>query len=170
VHGDKIIDSATGWGFTKAGSPWVDSVAPKGKELENAVGLSVWFVTNGYATMELGKLADNFDYSGPKDLKTVQSDLATSILKSYYGTGAKVDASVDHKEEELTQFGRKAWLWAFDVTYTSSAGKKTTEYVVIAVLDVGDGTAAGFWGSVPDGHDDLNKQMRQAAGTLTPKP
>jgi hypothetical protein len=170
VHGNKIIDSATGWGFTKAGSPWVDSVAPAAKELQSPVGQSVKIDTNVYATMQLGKLSDDFDYSGPKDLKTVKSDLATSILKGYYGTGAKVDAGKDHLDEQLTQLGRKAWLWAFDVTYTSSAGKKTTEYVVIAVLDAGDGTAAGFWGSVPDGHDDLNKQMRKAAGTLTPKP
>lgn len=170
VHGNKIIDSATGWGFTKAGSPWVDSVAPAAKELQSPVGQSVKIDTNVYATMQLGKLSDDFDYSGPKDLKSVKSDLATSILKGYYGTGAKVDAGKDHLDEQLTQLGRKAWLWAFDVTYTSSAGKKTTEYVVIAVLDAGDGTAAGFWGSVPDGHDDLNKQMRKAAGTLTPKP
>lgn len=170
VHGNKIIDSATGWGYTKAGSPWVDSVAPAAKELENPVGQSVKIDTNVYATMQLGRLSDDFDYNGPGDLKTVKSALATSILKGYYGSGAKVDAGKKHVDEQLTSEKRAVWLWAFDVTYTSSAGKKTTEYVVIAVLDVGGGSAAAFWGSVPDGHDDLNKQMRTAVGTLTPKP
>ncbi|GAA3518553.1 hypothetical protein GCM10022220_68780 [Actinocatenispora rupis] len=167
VQGDKIVDQATGWGYTMAKSPWKNEVNPHAKEIEGAVGQSVEISSNVYATMQLGQLADSFGYSGPADLKQTKSDLATAMLKQYYGDGAKVDTSQKHVDEQLTQYGHKAWLWAFEVKYTDN-GKSTGEYVVLAVLDAGGGKAGAFWGSVPDGHDDLKKQMVDGASSLKP--
>jgi hypothetical protein len=167
VQGDKIVDQATGWGFTMAGSPWKNEVHPTATEIEGAVGQSVALDTNVYATIQLGQLAGSFSYSGPDDLEKTKSDLATAMLKSYYGDGAKVDPSQKHVDEKLTQYGHKAWLWAFEVKYTDN-GSSMGEYVVIAVLDAGGGKAGAFWGSVPDGHDDLKNQMVDAASSLKP--
>lgn len=167
VQGDKIVDQATGWGYTMAGSPWKNEVHPTVTEIKGAVGQSVELSDNVYSTLSIGQLADSFSYSGPGDLEKTKSDLATAMLKNYYGDGAKVDPSQKHIDEELTQYGHKAWLWAFEVKYTDR-GKAMGEYVVIAVLDAGGGKAGAFWGSVPDGHDDLKKQMVDAAGTIKP--
>jgi len=167
VEGDKIVDSATNWEYTKAGSPWKDVALPVVTEIDNAVGQSIVLDTGSYATIELGELDSSFGYTGPSDLETIKSDVATAMLKKYYGEGAKPDSSKDHLDEKLTQYGHKAWLWAFDVKYTSS-GSDYTEYVVMAVLDAGGGKAALFWGSVPDGHDTYKNDMIDAASSLTP--
>ncbi len=166
IQGDRIVDTATGWFFKKRGGSWENTVNPAATELRNPVGQSTSVGGGLSACLEIGQLNSAFHYSGPGDLKDVKSALATSILRNYYGHGAKVDPKQKHTDQQLTQYGRKAWLWAFHVNYTSSAGKATGEYVVIAVLDAGNGKAAGFWGSVPNGHDTLRKDMTAAAGTL----
>ncbi|MGA8112886.1 MAG: hypothetical protein WCA46_04390 [Actinocatenispora sp.] len=168
VQGDKIIDTATGWFFKKRDGTWRDVPQPAASEISNPVGQSVALGDGSYATIEIGQLGPDYEYSGPKDLKTVKSDLATSMLKHYYGNGAKVDAKQNHKDQQVTQYGYQAWLWAFHVTYASGGADKS-EYVVIAVLDSGEGTAAAFWGSVPSGNDALEKDMLKAAGTLQKK-
>lgn len=167
VHGDKIVDEATGWQFTMAGDPWTTVARPRVTELVNPVGQSVDLGGSGYASIQLGQLADSFDYSGPDDLKSTKNAVTKAMLSRYYGTGAKPDTSGEHIDEKLTQYGHKAWLWAYDVTYTSG-GKSASEYVVMAVLDSDGGKAAIFWGSVPDGHSDLKKDMKDAASTLEP--
>ncbi len=166
VQGDHIVDTATGWFFKKRDGDWKDTVNPAASELLNPVGQTVSLSGGLSACIEIGQLRSDFHYTGPSDLEDVKSALATSILKNYYGHGAKVDPKQKHTDQKLTQYGRKAWLWAFHVNYTSSAGSATGEYVVIAVLDAGNGKAAAFWGSVPNGHDTLKKDMMAAAGTL----
>jgi hypothetical protein len=167
VQGDKIVDKATGWYFKKAGSPWQNTVHPAAAEIENPVGQTVMLGSHSSAVIEVGELNSQFGYTGPDDLEKVKSAVATSILKNYYGPdGAKVDPSQRHIDERLTQYSRKSWLWAFEVTYTSSAGKQTGEYVVIAVMDAGNGKAAAIWGSVPDGHDDLKADVNKAIGSV----
>jgi|GEM_PF-5001399 len=169
VQGDMIVDSATGWGFTKGGSPWENTPTPTVSELDNPVGQSVELGDNFYATMQLGQLSSEFGYSGPDDLKSVKSDLATSILGNYYGDGAKVDTSQKHVDQKLTVQGHKVWLWSFEVKYKND-GASQGEYVVIAVLDAGGGKAGAFYGSVPDGHDSLKSQVIDSAGSLTIEP
>lgn len=166
VHGDKIIDSATKWEFTKATSPWEDGVNPPASEIDNPVGQSVSLGDGFFASIQLGQLADRFGYDSPSDLKAVKKSVAQSMLGRYYGSdGADPESDKEHIDKAINQFGRKGWLWEYEISY-HSGGQDMEEYVLMAVLDAGGGMAALFWGSVPDGHKDLKRKMIAAASTL----
>lgn len=167
VEGKDIVDSATGWRFKKAGSPWKNVAEPVIGEIDNPVGQSVQLGYQSYATMEIGKLDSQFGYTGPSDLKSVKSTVVTEMLSKYYGDGATPNSKKSHLNEHLKQYGYDAWLWAYDVSYTAG-GTSYTEYVVMAVLDSDSGAAAMFWGSVPDGNNALKNDMINAASSLKP--
>ncbi len=166
VYGDKIVDVDSGLYFTKiTGSDWQVGV-PAGstaKEFDHPVGQYVPLGSSNYSAVQIGQLTDDFGYTGPEDLEKVRGELVDSILKNYYFDGAKKDAKI--KDEALTQYGHKAWLWAYHVTYSGST-VASGESVVIAILDTGSGKAGAFWGTVPDGHNDQISDMTDAAASL----
>ncbi|MGA8116272.1 MAG: hypothetical protein WCA46_21650, partial [Actinocatenispora sp.] len=166
VYGDKMIHAGTGLYFTMIDSSDWQAGVPEHAEADefvDPVGQYVDLGSGNYAVAQIGEVRDDFTYTGPEDLESVKTDLVSSILKNHYFDGAEKDTKV--QDEALSQYGHKSWLWAYHVTYSGSS-EASGESVVIAVLDVGDGRAAAFWGTVPDGHNGLITDMTDAAGTL----
>jgi hypothetical protein len=165
----RVTDPATGISFKKLGSPW-QPMTFSIKEFKSPVGEQVKTQSTGsgwYAVICVGALDTGaYPYSGPSDLQKDTDAMAAAMVKKYYPANVKTDKKFS--DEGGTQNGHKAWVWAYHVTYSESGVDSTGESIEIALVDVGNGRAAGFYTSVPDTRaSDLLPDIKDAADSIT---
>jgi hypothetical protein len=165
---NKVTDTATGISFTKLGSPWVPTTF-KIKEFTETTGEQAQTQTTGsgwYAVICMGPLnTSTYPYSGPSDLQKDTDTMAAAMIAEYYPKNAKPDKK--YSDSGGTQNGHQAWVWAYHVSYSESGVDSKGESVEIALVDLGNGKAGGFYTSVPDTRaSDLLPQVKNAVDSL----
>jgi hypothetical protein len=165
----RVTDPATGLSYKKLGSPWVP-LSMSIREFRNPVGQQVKTQNTGngwYAVITMGALDTGaYPYTGPADLQKTTDTMAGAMIKKYYPANVKTDKKFS--DEGGTQNGHQAWVWAYHVSYSESGVDSKGESVEIALVDLGNGKAGGFYASVPDTRaSDLLTDVKNAADSIT---
>ncbi|ADD41807.1 hypothetical protein [Stackebrandtia nassauensis] len=169
--GDMIVDTNTGLGFksmsgwqtmdTSAGIPVPGFTSFQGQQYE--------VTTDWVAMLGVGEIdASTLGYKDSGDLKDTVKAIAKEYDKNNFGKDPKgLDRDVKAEYDDADLAGKKAITMAYHLTWDKGENPDTGEQIVIAVIDVGGGKAAGFLGSLPDStpKDQVDAAV-EAAGTL----
>lgn len=149
--------------YPKLGTPWSEPV-PEGRIPfgRDVVDQQIPTEPTWYAGLFVGRLMAGDGFFTPEEGSKI---VVRCIQGTFYGTSPV--GREDRRNEAVTVDGHDAWMvethFTFDVADVAAKG----EWVMIVIVDVGDGSAGLFFASVPDNASQYVEPARQAYEKLT---
>lgn len=151
---DLVKDENTGLGF-KAVSSWITLDPSRGSPVPGFTtfaGQQYEVSSKWVAMMGVGEIDTSAaGYQDSGDLKDTVKLIAEAYDNNNFGEdpkGLKRDKEPEYSDDQLA--GKEAITMAYHLTWDAGENPDTGEQIVLAVIDLGDGRAAGFLGSIPD--------------------
>lgn len=167
-------DMGTGLSYTTLGEPWqtTDFPAMVGGTNSGIAGQQFETEPGWAATFLVGELdAELLGYDGPDTLKDTVKTLADGIDAVNYSSpssegtkplkGLKRDTDPEFQDIEID--GKTGIVMAYHLKWDTDELKDQGEYVLVAVIDMGEGKAAGVQVSLPESVFDAQSDAVSAA-------
>ena len=171
--GELLSDEDAGLGFLDLPEPWAST-----DELETVDGVPGFTSFTGQYVLPvedggyIGLIGvgsidpDVVEYLGTDSLRTAAAELSEVTDAAAWSEAGDVSVG-DAEYEYLRIDGRRSILMNYKVSFTADSPPETGATVILAVVDMGDGNAAGFIAHVPDTLAEAHLELvREAVMTL----
>lgn len=158
VHGGPLS-------YPKLGTPWSEPVPegriPFGRDVVDQQ-IQTEAESDWYAGVFVGRLMAGDGFFTPEEGSKI---VVRCIMGTFYGLNAV--GREDQRNVATTVDGHDAWLVETHFTFDVAGVEAKGEWVMIVIVDVGDGSAGLFFASVPDNASQYVDGARQAYEKLT---
>jgi len=138
---------AGGLSVPALGEPW--RAAPPYLDVEGELGQELVVAESGrgpyVACLFLGTLPERFGYAGPDDLGRTGTELTDDLIRLYYPHEHPHDRTVIEESVD----GHPAWRTELTLDIDDDHLAFEREDALIALVDIGDGTAGVVYASLP---------------------
>lgn len=158
VHGGPLS-------YPKLGDPWSEPVPegniPFGRDVVRQQ-IQTESDPNWLAGVFVGRLMAGDGFFSPEEGSKI---VVRCIMGTFYGNNAVTRA--DQRNVATTVDGHDAWLVETQLSFDVPGLEAKGEWVMVVIVDVGDGSAGLFFASVPDNASQYVAPARQAYEKLT---